>query len=103
MRLPNGFLPVILAGGLMAGQTTLSQTPAASGPISQSTEQSVAQSASQTVGIDTPPERPTYTVPAGTKVLLHWIIRLPIRLNCCWLSNQRVGDLASELVVSLRS
>ncbi len=66
MRLLQGTLPVLFVGSFLAGQAAFSQTPPATQPAAQSAP---GQTTPQ-VGIDAAPERPTYIVPAGTKVLL---------------------------------
>ncbi|MFZ0301501.1 MAG: hypothetical protein WAL75_02405 [Terracidiphilus sp.] len=69
MRLLQGILPVLFAGSFLAGQTALGQAPASASaqPAAQTAD---SNQSTQPVGISSTPERPTYTVPAGTKVLL---------------------------------
>ncbi|MGP8253705.1 MAG: hypothetical protein ACLQHF_16875 [Terracidiphilus sp.] len=64
MRLLQRIMPVLFVGSFLAGHTALGQAPA---PAST---QPAAQSADQPAAQPSAPERPTYTVPAGTKVLL---------------------------------
>jgi hypothetical protein len=75
MRLLQRILPVLFVGSFLAANTAFGQAPAPAPPADQPAAPPAAQPAasSQTaepVGINFGPERPTYTVPAGTKVLL---------------------------------
>jgi hypothetical protein len=68
MRLLQGMLPVLFVCGFLAGPTVPGQTPAPT-----STSPAAQPDSGQTtppVGIAASPERPAYTVPTGTKVLL---------------------------------
>jgi len=60
MRLLQAILPVLCVGSSLVGHTALGQTP------SPASTEPAAQASTQPAT----PERPTYTVPAGTKVLL---------------------------------
>lgn len=64
MRLPQGMLPVLFVCGFLSGQTATGQTPASAQPSDQPA--APAPATSQPAA----PERPSYIVPAGTKVLL---------------------------------
>lgn len=75
MRLLQGILPALFVGSFLAGQMTVSQAPASAQPADQSATQPATRppassQATQPVGIASAPDRPTYTVPSGTKVLL---------------------------------
>jgi len=73
MRLPQVILPFLLVGSVLTGQSAIGQAPAPASTQSADQAPSPSAASSQTaepVGIDSAPERPTYTVPAGTKVLL---------------------------------
>jgi type IV secretion system protein VirB10 len=69
MRLLQGILGVLCVGSFLAGQTAFGQ---AAVPVSTqpATQPAATSETAQPVGIDSAPERQTYTVPAGTKVLL---------------------------------
>jgi hypothetical protein len=81
MRLLEGILPVLFVGAFLAGQSAPGQAQASAPaqPAAQSLPQSAVQTAAQPaaasqtnqpVGVNTAPERPSYIVPTGTKVLL---------------------------------
>ena len=64
MRLLQAILPVFCVGSSLAGHTALGQTP------SPASTEPAAQASTQPATQSTTPERPSYVVPAGTKVLL---------------------------------
>jgi hypothetical protein len=74
MRLLQGILPVVFAGSFLTGQATFGQAPAPTQPPDQSaptaTLPAPSSQTAQPVSNSSTPERPTYTVPTGTKVLL---------------------------------
>jgi type IV secretion system protein VirB10 len=75
MRLPQGILPVLFVGSFLAATTALGQAPAPTQSADQPAPPPAVQptpstQTAQPVGFNSAPERPTYTVPAGTKVLL---------------------------------
>jgi type IV secretion system protein VirB10 len=69
MRLLQGVLPVLCAGSFLAAHMALSQATAPDSTQSAAQPAASGQTA-PLAGNDATPERPTYTVPAGTKVLL---------------------------------
>jgi hypothetical protein len=75
MRLPQGIFPVLFVGSFLAANTALGQAPAPTQSADQpaappAVQPTLPSQAAQPVGIESAPEHPTYTVPAGTKVLL---------------------------------
>jgi type IV secretion system protein VirB10 len=67
MRLMRGISAFLFVGSFMAGQSVLGQAPASIQPDAQPAAPSQT---APPVGSQSVPDRPTYTVPAGTKVLL---------------------------------